>query len=298
MTGFEVVVAYLASWAIRKAGRVAKRVDTEVDRALDAGLDRLHELVVSKLGADPAMAQFEDEAARGIDNVRTQQRVQLAVEEAAERDGRFADRMRVVVAQLLVLEKQAGVSVTAQGIAVIGNRNNIATHGGVVAHIIHGSVTANTKNEYHPIPMLESTWPGRVLTAIGTALALVAFAGWMSIIFRAGASEGETGFGPTLPSGIPLAAFYFLGFGGGGVVAGIGASMATAANARRRWTVVRHALTGVIVIIAIFVAVEHVRGSVPFRYLLPHFASCAPSPAGHQSTGVTSITVDEWVCAK
>lgn len=50
MTGIEIVVGYVFAHLVGKAKRVSRRADTEVDRALDAGMDRLHDLVSRKLG--------------------------------------------------------------------------------------------------------------------------------------------------------------------------------------------------------------------------------------------------------
>ncbi|WP_162952398.1 hypothetical protein [Streptomyces hundungensis] len=64
VTGIEIATGYLA-WAVRKAQRMAGRADGEVDRVLDAGMDRLHEVVGRKLGDDPALRQLTDEASTG-----------------------------------------------------------------------------------------------------------------------------------------------------------------------------------------------------------------------------------------
>ena len=61
VTGLELVVGYLAAWAVRKARRVGRHADAKVDRALDAGLRRLHELVAGQIGADPALLKLETE---------------------------------------------------------------------------------------------------------------------------------------------------------------------------------------------------------------------------------------------
>ena len=44
-----VAVGYVIAWAVRKARRVGGRLDSEVDEVIDAGLDRLHEVVAAKL---------------------------------------------------------------------------------------------------------------------------------------------------------------------------------------------------------------------------------------------------------
>jgi hypothetical protein len=41
-----VVAGYVVVWAVRKARRVAGRLNAEVDTVIDAGLDKLHDVVV------------------------------------------------------------------------------------------------------------------------------------------------------------------------------------------------------------------------------------------------------------
>jgi hypothetical protein len=100
VTGVEIAVGYLIAWLVRKAKRVGGRADAEVDRGLDAGMDRLHELVSAKLGADPALerAQEEAEASLGEPSERTRRRLVDALDEAAERDTDFAQALARAVA--------------------------------------------------------------------------------------------------------------------------------------------------------------------------------------------------------
>src|SRR3954465_11865981 len=112
MTGIEVVVGYLIAWAVQKARRVGRRADTEVDAVLDAGMDRLHEVVATKLGGDPALTKLESEAAAGEPGERTKERVRLAVEDAAETDPAFANELSELVAKLRAAEAGAGVAAT------------------------------------------------------------------------------------------------------------------------------------------------------------------------------------------
>lgn len=117
MTGTEIAVGYLFAWAVRKAKRVAGRADAEVDRTLDAAMDRLHDLVSRKLGEDPALRRLAEEAAAGQEKPtdRTRQRVQLALEEAAEQDSGFAEGLNALaraVEELQALPRSAGGVVT------------------------------------------------------------------------------------------------------------------------------------------------------------------------------------------
>jgi hypothetical protein len=101
MVGLELVAGYLVAWGVRKLKRVGTRLDEEADEAIDTGLDRLHEAIAGKLGADPALGKLEDEVSQGLEpSDRTLRRVQDAVEEAAEQDPEFGARIEVLLARL------------------------------------------------------------------------------------------------------------------------------------------------------------------------------------------------------
>ncbi|MEW1862877.1 hypothetical protein AB0399_21360 [Streptomyces sp. NPDC088194] len=102
VTGVEIAVGYLFAWLVRKAGRVGRRADAEVDRGLDAGMDRLHELVSARLGADPALerARQEAEAGRPEPSERTRRRLTDALDDAAEHDEDFARALARAVEEL------------------------------------------------------------------------------------------------------------------------------------------------------------------------------------------------------
>jgi len=67
MTGIEIAVGYVFAWLVRKANRVAGRADAEVDRTLDAAMSKLHDVVSTKLGEDPALKKLAEEAEAGQD---------------------------------------------------------------------------------------------------------------------------------------------------------------------------------------------------------------------------------------
>lgn len=117
MTGLELVAGYVAAWAIRRARHIGERADAEIDRASDALLDRLHDLVTRRLDNEPAVPQLEREAVEGIDDVRTKERVTLAVEHAIDEDPDFRDRLCDLLEQIRAdgrgLERRADVTVRA-----------------------------------------------------------------------------------------------------------------------------------------------------------------------------------------
>lgn len=98
--GLELVAGYLFAWVVRKVKRVSAKADGEVDRVLDAGMDKLHDLVTKKLGDDAALTQLERDAAAGVDSERTKRRVHDAVEQAVEDDAAFAEQLRQVLEEL------------------------------------------------------------------------------------------------------------------------------------------------------------------------------------------------------
>src|SRR5438094_10501057 len=96
--GLEALAALVVAYLWRKAKRVAGRADAEVDRALDAGMDRLHEAVGARLGAG-ALAPLRAQAVEGVDQPRAQA-LEGAIVDAARVDGEFAARLRQVVEAL------------------------------------------------------------------------------------------------------------------------------------------------------------------------------------------------------
>ncbi|MFP3991742.1 hypothetical protein U9R90_34305 [Streptomyces sp. E11-3] len=144
MTGVEIAVGYVFAWLVGKARRVSGRADAEVDRGLDAGMDRLHDLVSRKLGDDPALQRAAEEAQSGQEELsaRTHQRLELALEDAAEHDTGFAEALDEAVKKLQAASAQTGggVSATSDGQAVGGNVE-IQAEGGSVAALRTGDVS-------------------------------------------------------------------------------------------------------------------------------------------------------------
>lgn len=134
VTGVEIAVGYLCAWLVAKARRVAGRADAEVDRGLDAGMDRLHELVSGALGEDPALERAAEEADAGEVSVRTRRRLTDALDEAVEQDGELAAALRQVLGEV------REVSADGDGIAVAGDVG-IHAEGGSAAALRMGDVT-------------------------------------------------------------------------------------------------------------------------------------------------------------
>lgn len=149
----EIAVGYVFAWLVGKARRVAGRADAEVDRGLDAGMDRLHELVSAKLGDDPALERAREEAAAGLEepSQRTRQRLELSLEDAAERDSGFAEAVEQAVKELqaTLAASASGVSVSGGGQAIGGNVS-IHAEGGSAAALRMGDVSFGNPSKPGP----------------------------------------------------------------------------------------------------------------------------------------------------
>jgi hypothetical protein len=58
----EVAIGYVIAWVVGEARQVAQRADGVVDQALDAGVDRVVQVVQGKLAGDSAMQRLQVEA--------------------------------------------------------------------------------------------------------------------------------------------------------------------------------------------------------------------------------------------
>ncbi|MFI8387902.1 hypothetical protein [Streptomyces sp. NPDC085540] len=153
----EIAVGYVFAWAVRKAHLVAGRADGEVDRALEAGMDRVHDVVSRKLGQDGALVQVEREA--GADPAElaanTRQWLALSLNNAAKHDAQFAAALLAVVKEVREAERAAGVSASGDGIAIGRDVSVHAETGGVSAVRIDGPVTTGV-----PRSQPEAVQPG------------------------------------------------------------------------------------------------------------------------------------------
>lgn len=146
MPGIELVVGYLFAWLMRRA---SDRVDAEADQALDAGAERVRELVSGQLGDDPALARLEEEAETGQEepSPRTRQRLHLALEDAADRDPVFAEALRQIIEELVELRTRAGTG----GPSIGGSVTIQADHGSAAAWTM-GDVTLGNPPQPGPHP--------------------------------------------------------------------------------------------------------------------------------------------------
>ncbi|MFF1615687.1 hypothetical protein ACFVYA_48825 [Amycolatopsis sp. NPDC058278] len=109
-----VIAGMAIAWAVRKARRAGGRVDETVDAAIDAGCDRLHEVVLAKLG-EPVQQDLAEEAGSESGQVSelTRQQVEMAVAAAARRDEAFARTVTGLLEQIRQAEQAAGTQVLA-----------------------------------------------------------------------------------------------------------------------------------------------------------------------------------------
>jgi hypothetical protein len=112
VTGIELAAGAAVGYLVRKLRRVGQQADAEVDRALDAGMDAVHDLVTTRLGSDPALEVLTEQAAVGPVSDRTIRRVTDAVADAAEADPAFAERLRRLVDDLQ--SREGGVTNVSQ----------------------------------------------------------------------------------------------------------------------------------------------------------------------------------------
>lgn len=132
-----VVTAYVIAWALRKARRVGDRLDTEADGVIDAGLDKLHEIVENKLSGHPVLAELVEEAEEAGDGQQitdlTRQQLELALTAAAKKDDIFGGTVTSLVEQLRDAEQVAGKSVIAGSGSTVftGDAKAIAESGGI-----------------------------------------------------------------------------------------------------------------------------------------------------------------------
>ncbi len=156
-----VVAGYVIAWAVRKARRIEARLDTEADEVIDAGLDRMHEVVAAKLGRHPVLEELESEAASGVGRVTelTRQQMELALTAAALKDEMFGQTVTELVARLRKAEQALGRSVIAgEGSAVFTGDAHVQAESGGIGF---GQVAGNVNFGQTPPDPPEPGRPGR-----------------------------------------------------------------------------------------------------------------------------------------
>ncbi|MEU9192596.1 hypothetical protein [Streptomyces hundungensis] len=119
---------------------MAGRADGEVDRVLDAGMDRLHEVVGRNLSDDPALRQLTEEASTGaqLPSERTKLRVLLALEQAHDSDTGFAVDLQRAVEHLCSLAPPPDAPPSGDHIVFQHNTFHGPVQAKGVQHIHHG----------------------------------------------------------------------------------------------------------------------------------------------------------------
>lgn len=141
------VAGYVIAWAVRKARRVAGRLDNEADAVVDVGLDRLHALVAARLAGHPVMAEMLDEAEHaavgdGKVSEATRQQVELALRAAAREDEAFGQAATELAAWLADVRRAAvsQVSRRERTALLTGNARAEADRGGIAFGQVAGDV--------------------------------------------------------------------------------------------------------------------------------------------------------------
>src|ERR671930_69002 len=119
----------LVGWFARRAKHAGEQVDKKVDEALDAGLQKVHDLVAGKLHDEPALKVLEGEVVEtGEATTRTQARVRLALEEAVDTDQTFATQLTAAAEEVRAAQTTGPVA-GPHGVAITGGVT--ATDGGI-----------------------------------------------------------------------------------------------------------------------------------------------------------------------
>ncbi|WP_141576675.1 hypothetical protein [Actinomadura sp. WMMA1423] len=98
------------------------------ERPADGAPDAVHDLIVVKLGADPALAALTEQAPAGRVSDRTVRRVADAVADAADGDPEFAERLRLLVRE----------SRLPRGDVVASGERSVAVGGDVSGNVFTG----------------------------------------------------------------------------------------------------------------------------------------------------------------
>jgi hypothetical protein len=137
------VMPYVTAVAGAYGARTLEKLrDEALDQASDATLGLGRRIVRRILGRDESRGAIEEaltEAAEAPEDPDTVAALRLQIRKALKADPSLAAE----VAQLLQAGSTAGVTADGHGMAVGGNANMLASHGGVAAGVIHGGVSTS-----------------------------------------------------------------------------------------------------------------------------------------------------------
>jgi hypothetical protein len=143
-----VIAGYMIAWAVRKARRVADRLDHEADAVVDVGLDRLHALVATRLADHPVLARLQDEAEQaalnddGYVSPETRRQVELALAATARTDEAFGHAVMELAAGLANAPRTGSDQPSPRHRAVVfaGKSRAEADRGGIAFGQVAGDV--------------------------------------------------------------------------------------------------------------------------------------------------------------
>jgi hypothetical protein len=142
-----MVAGYVVAWVVRKARRVAGRLDDEADAVVDVGLDRLHEMVADRLAGHPVMARLLDEAEQAAANdgkvsAATCQLVEQALTTMAREDEAFGHTLVELATRLADARQAAANRVSSHQRTTLfaGNPRTEASRGGIAFGQVAGDV--------------------------------------------------------------------------------------------------------------------------------------------------------------
>ncbi|WP_326784115.1 hypothetical protein [Streptomyces sp. NBC_00151] len=136
----ETAVACVFAWAVRKARRVGGQADAEVDYVLDAAMDKVHGVVVRRLGSGGEVERLELEAAAGQSepSALTRGNVVTGLEEAVAQDAVFAQELQDAVKALEDAKRAADPkTLGAYSLTVGGDMDIKADNASVAGGSVH-----------------------------------------------------------------------------------------------------------------------------------------------------------------
>lgn len=150
------ITGYVIAWAVRKARRIAGRLDNDADAVIDGLMDQLDEVVVARLAGHPVLEELAEEATRdGQVSELTRQQVELALTAAARKDEAFGQVVTELVARLRGAGAASGPLVAGPGATIFaGDARAEASNGGIAIGQASGGVHISREPQ-------DPTGPGR-----------------------------------------------------------------------------------------------------------------------------------------